>query len=90
LEEFDDRLLVSVHPAGDGNKEELELSCHGVRNLSKVAAAQSSKEPRLPRLSFLVVQVIATKQRLFYEALRNRFRLRRLCPPNLRTCWFLA
>jgi len=53
LEEFDDRLLVSVHPAGDGNKEELELSCHGVKNLSKVAAAQSSKGPRL---SFLVVQ----------------------------------
>jgi hypothetical protein len=53
LEEFDDRLLVSVHPAGDGNKEELELSCHGVKNLSNVAAAQSSKGPRL---SFLVVQ----------------------------------
>jgi hypothetical protein len=53
LEEFDDRLLVSVHPAGDGNKEELELSCHGVKNLSKVAAAQSSKGPRL---NFLVVQ----------------------------------
>ena len=50
LEEFDDRLLVSVHPAGDGNKEELELSCHRLKNLSKVAAAQSS------RLSFLVVQ----------------------------------
>src|SRR6266404_5032806 len=41
---------------GDGNKEELELSCHGVENLSKVAAAQSSKEPRL---SFLAVQAIA-------------------------------
>ncbi len=54
LEEFDDRLLLSVHPAGDGNKQELELSCHGVKNLSKVAAAQSSKGPRL---SFLVVQV---------------------------------
>ena len=53
LEKFDHRLLLLIHPAGDGNKEELELSCHGVENLSKVAAAQSSKEPRL---SFLVVQ----------------------------------
>ena len=52
LEKFDHRLLVLIHPAGDGNKEELELSCHGVENLSKVAAAQSSKEPRL---SFLVI-----------------------------------
>ena len=57
LEKFDHRLLVLIHPAGDGNKEELELSCHGVKNLSKVAAAQSSKEPRL---SFLVVQAITT------------------------------
>ena len=55
MEEFDDRLLVSVHPAGDGNEEELELSCHGVKNLSKIAAAQSSKEPRL---SFLAVHVL--------------------------------
>jgi hypothetical protein len=53
LEKLDHRLLVSIHPAGDGNKEELELSCHGVKNLSKVATAQSSKEPRL---IFLVVQ----------------------------------
>jgi hypothetical protein len=53
LEEFDDRLPVSVHPAGDGNQEELELSWHGAKNLSKVAAAQSSMGPRL---SFLVVQ----------------------------------
>ncbi len=53
LEKFDHRLLVLIHPAGDGNQEELELSCHGVKNLSKVAAAQSSKQPRL---SFLAVQ----------------------------------
>ncbi len=53
FEEFDDRLLVSVHPAGEGNKEELELSCHGVKNLSKAAAAQSFKGPRLV---FLVIQ----------------------------------
>jgi hypothetical protein len=51
LEEFDDRLLVSIHPAGDGNKEELELSCHGVKNLSNVAAAQSSKGLRLSSLA---------------------------------------
>jgi hypothetical protein len=55
LEEFDDRLLVSIHPAGDGNKEELELSCHGVKNLSNVAVAQSSKGLRL---SSLVVQAM--------------------------------
>src|SRR6266404_3394352 len=34
--------------------------------------------------------VLSTKQRLFHGPLRNRFRLRRLCPRNLRTCWFLA
>jgi hypothetical protein len=38
---------------GDGNKEELELSFHGVKNLSKVAAAQSSKGLQL---SFLIGQ----------------------------------
>ena len=65
LEKFDHRLLVLIHPAGHGNKEELELSCHGVKNLSKVAAAQSSKEPRLPRLSFLVVQGIERSSNLF-------------------------
>jgi hypothetical protein len=28
LEVFDHGLLVSVHPAGNGDEEELELSCH--------------------------------------------------------------
>jgi hypothetical protein len=43
MQEFDDFLLVPVQATGDGNKEELELSCHRPKNLSKVAAAQSSK-----------------------------------------------
>ena len=54
LEVFDHSLLVPVHPAGDGDEEELELSWHEVENHSKVPAAQS---PKWPRLSFLVVQV---------------------------------
>jgi len=47
------RLADADDPARDGNEEELELSCHGVENLSRVPAAQSSKPSRL---SFLVVQ----------------------------------
>jgi hypothetical protein len=35
LEKLDHRLLVLIHPAGDGNKEELELSCHGVKESLK-------------------------------------------------------
>ena len=52
LEVFDNRLLASVHPTGDGGEEELQLSCHGANIPSKVAVAQSSK---VPRLSFLAV-----------------------------------
>ena len=39
LQVFDDRLLVSAHPAGDSDQEELELSRHRVENLSKVTTA---------------------------------------------------
>jgi hypothetical protein len=39
---FDDSLLVSAHPAGDSDEEELELSRHGEENLSKVPTAQSA------------------------------------------------
>jgi hypothetical protein len=39
LKVFDDRLLVSAHPAGDRDQEELELSRHSVENLSKVTTA---------------------------------------------------
>jgi hypothetical protein len=53
LEVFDHRLLVLVHPAGDGNQEELELGCHGGRKHSKTLAVQSS---RLPQRIFLAVQ----------------------------------
>jgi prevent-host-death family protein len=53
LEVFDDRLLVSAHPAGDRDQEELELNCHKVENPSKVPTAQSSM---WSRLGFLVVQ----------------------------------
>ena len=53
LEVFDDRLLVSAHPAGDSDEEELELSRHRVENLSKVLVAQSSI---WSRLNFLAVQ----------------------------------
>jgi hypothetical protein len=60
LEVFDDRLLVSVHPAGDGNEEELKLSCHGGRKHSKVPAAQSVK---WPRLIFLATQGATTARR---------------------------
>src|ERR1017187_8809369 len=42
LKVFDDRLLVSAHPAGDSDQEELELSRHRMENLSKVTSAQSS------------------------------------------------
>ena len=62
LEVFDDGLLVSVHPAGHGNEEELELSCHGVSKHSKVLAAQSFR--RL-RLIFLAVQAPPTGMLLF-------------------------
>ena len=53
LEVFDHGLLMSVHPAGNGDEEELELSWHGVENHSKAPTAQS---PKWPRLRFLVVQ----------------------------------
>src|ERR1022692_4503307 len=53
LKVFDDRLLVSAHPAGDRDQEELELRRHRVENLSEVPSAQSSI---WSRLSFLVVQ----------------------------------
>jgi hypothetical protein len=36
LEVFDHSLLVSVHPAGDRDEQELELRRHRVENLSKV------------------------------------------------------
>jgi hypothetical protein len=42
LEVFDDSLLVSAHPAGDSDKQQLELRRHKVENLSKVLAPQSS------------------------------------------------
>jgi hypothetical protein len=42
LEVFANSLLVSAHPAGDRDQEELELSRHRVENLSKVTTAQSS------------------------------------------------
>ena len=42
LEVSDDRLLVSAHPAGDRDQEEMELNCHKVENPSKVPTAQSS------------------------------------------------
>ena len=32
LEVFDDRLLVSAHPAGDGDQQELKLRRHKVEN----------------------------------------------------------
>jgi hypothetical protein len=41
LEVFDDGLLMSIDPSRDGNEEELQLSCHGIENLSRVPAAQS-------------------------------------------------
>jgi hypothetical protein len=45
--------LVSAHPTGDRDEQELELRRHRVENLSKVLVAQSSI---WSRLSFLVVQ----------------------------------
>ena len=42
LKVFDDRLLVSAHPAGDSDKQQLELRRHSVENVSKVLVAQSS------------------------------------------------
>jgi len=42
LEVFNHDLLVSIHPAGGGDKKELELSCHAEENPSKVPVAQSS------------------------------------------------
>jgi hypothetical protein len=59
LEVFDQNLLVSAHPAGDGDQEELELSRHKVENLSKIPAAQSS---RWSRLSFLAVHASSQRQ----------------------------
>lgn len=46
-------LLVSVHPAAEGDEEKLGLSCHGVEKFLKVPAAQSA---RLPWLIFSAVQ----------------------------------
>ena len=42
LEVYDHSLLVSAHPAGDRDEQELELRRHRVENLSKVPTAQSS------------------------------------------------
>src|ERR1017187_2167102 len=42
LKVFDDRLLVSAHPADDSDEEELELRRHKVDNLSKLPTPQSS------------------------------------------------
>jgi hypothetical protein len=42
LKVFDDSLLVSAHPAGDSDQEELEMSRLKVENLSKLPTAQSS------------------------------------------------
>jgi hypothetical protein len=56
LEVLDDSLLVSAHPAGDRDEEELKLSRHSVENLSKVIVAQSSI---WPRPNFLAAQVHA-------------------------------
>jgi hypothetical protein len=42
LEVIDHSLLVSAHPAGDRDEQELELRRHRVENLSKVLVAQSS------------------------------------------------
>src|ERR1022692_1703620 len=53
LEVFNDSLLVSAHPAGAGDQEELKLRRHKVENPSKIPATQSS---RWSRLSFLAVQ----------------------------------
>jgi hypothetical protein len=36
--------LVSAHPTGDSDEEELELRRHRVENLSEVPSAQSSQE----------------------------------------------
>jgi hypothetical protein len=47
LEVFDNSLLVSAHPAGDRDQEELELSRHRGENLSKVLVAQYSIGSRL-------------------------------------------
>jgi UTP-glucose-1-phosphate uridylyltransferase len=53
LEVFDHSLLVSAHPAGDCDEQELELRRHRVENLSKVLVAQYSIGSRL---NFLAVQ----------------------------------
>jgi hypothetical protein len=54
LEEFNDRLLVPIHPTGYGKQNEMQLSCHRRRKHSKLFAAQDS----IPlRLIFLAVQV---------------------------------
>ena len=52
LEVFDDSLLVSAHPAGDRDEEELKLRHYRMENLSKVPVAQSSI---WSRLNFLAV-----------------------------------
>jgi hypothetical protein len=41
LEVFDDGLLVLIDPAGDGDEQELKMSCHAGTNYSKVLSAQS-------------------------------------------------
>jgi hypothetical protein len=60
LEVFDDSLLVSAHPAGDSDEQELESRRHRVENLSKVPVAHSSI---WSRLNFLAVQALASRAR---------------------------
>src|SRR5450755_755051 len=57
LKVFDHSLLVSAHPAGDRDEQELELRRHRGENLSKVLVAQSSI---WSRLNFLAVQAEVT------------------------------
>src|ERR1022692_2804845 len=52
LEVYNDSLLVSAHPAGDRDEQELELRRHRVENLSKVLVAPSSI---WSRLNFLAI-----------------------------------
>jgi hypothetical protein len=55
LEVFDHSLLVSAHPVGDRDEQELELRRHRGENLSKVLVAQYYI---WSRLNFLAVQGI--------------------------------
>jgi len=56
----DHSLLVSAHPTGDSDEEELKLSRHRVVNLSKVTVAQSAI---WSRLNFLAVQPHGMRKR---------------------------